>query len=317
MLVSSGSYRLEGNDLKRWWQVSEFFSFKPKWQKKADKFRNTAIQHQLTFFLTLPFGLGLYAYIASTTTSPTPVDWNVVWAMLAINGFLIAILFGYFLHTLKMHRFRVVQVDVTDVGLNVESPWFKQSIRWDQVRDAYVNQDGDYVLDTSDADEFVFSNELTNSKELFEIIAARAPKNSEKFSYNYRYSNECEDAASIACLAVIIAFLSNMFRPWASTEAGLQAVALSVVGILVAVTWWRFHLSRVARLVRIGSSSCMIKSRRESKEFSWDQITSVKQLGSLFAVKTGSDWFVVLSDKKEPIAAKLVELKTSKKLIVG
>ncbi len=310
---SSGSYRLEGRALKKWWQIDQMFAVRPAWKMEADKFRNTAIQHQLMFFMTLPFALGLFTYIV--LTSKTKVDLSLLVPILAVNSCCIAVLFGYFLFTLKKHLYRVLEVHVTENDLLLQAPFLKRTVRWDQVSDAFLNQDGDYILETTSGEEFIISTELTDSSRLFEVIGKRMPKSLEKFSYSYRFPNEFVDGPAIACLAITIAVLSSMCRVRA--EEWLGAAEISLACILLAALWWRFQLLNVARVVRFGKSSILLQSCKKRKEVVWEQITSVKQLGGLFLIRSRSDWFVVISDKKEPLAEKLIECKRTTKLIVG
>lgn len=310
---SASSHRLEGRALKKWWQIDDMFAIKPAWKTEPDKFSNAAIRQQLMFFLMLPFALGLYTYIGMT--SETKMDFALLVPVLVVNGCLISVLFAYFLHTMRRHLYRVLDVHVTDNGLVFQAPFLKRSVRWDQISDAYLNQDHDYILETTQEEEFVLSNELTDSERLFEVIGKRARRTQDKFSYCYRLQNESVDAPAIACLAIVVAVVSSMSR--VRPEEWVGAVAISSVCIMAAVLWWRFHLLNMARVVRIGDSSILLQSCKNRKEIMWDQITDVKQLGALFLIRSRSDWFVVHSGKKEPVAQKLIECKQTRNLITG
>lgn len=314
MVSKSSSHRLEGVALKRWWQVKDFFSVKLCKPLEEDKFRNRAIQQQLMFFMTLPFGLGIYIYAAATTNKTG--DWNIVWEFMLLNFCFIVALLVHLLLNLKKHLYRALEVDVTETGLELRSTFFRRTLRWDQIGDSYVNQDGDLILESSTGEEFILSAELSDFDTLSRVVEKRSPKKTAQFSYNNRVPNEYFDSFSAACLAVVIALLAVGVRPGVNMETFLPALAGSVVGCFVIAAIRQFHMRRMVRLVRLGNSSILLATSNDKKEIAWERIVSVKKLGSLFLVKTNSDWFMVAADKKEPVAARLIECQ-QRKLIVG
>lgn len=302
------THRLEGRALKRWWQVDGFFSIAQK-KPMEDKFSNGAIRSQLMFFMLLPFATALYCYVnINTPSAMTP--------RLLLLAVVAAVFFIHFVLTARRHLNRIVEVQVSEIGLDLKSPFLKRSIRWDQIRDFYKNQDGDYMLDTTSGDEFILSNELTNSDQLFDFINRRAPKPSTKFSFNYHARSDLVDSASMACFAVIVACSTYFFASYASIDERIQAYAIAAGGILLSAIWWRLQLTRVACLTRVGDQSFYIRTRTGSREIRWEELTNVKQRGVLFYVKARSTgWFVILADKEGPVSAPLIEFQQNRKLL--
>jgi hypothetical protein len=216
----------------------------------------------------------------------------------------------------RKHLNRVLEVQVSEIGLDLKSPFLKRSIRWDQIRDFYEIQDDDYILDTTNGDEFILSCELTNSDQLFQSITSRAPKPPTKFSYNQRIRNDFVDSCSMGCFAIIIVCLANTFlRSYTANEQRIQSIAIATVCILLVTIWWRLNLSRFAYLVRVGDQSFYIRTCTGGREIRWDELTNVKQRGVLFYVSTRSGWFVILADKVGPVSAPLIEFKQNRKLL--
>lgn len=313
------SHRLEGRALKRWWQIDDLFKFRFAWQKNKeedDKFSNVAIRQQLVFFATVPFVAGFFAHAVATSTVEHPDHWIVIWQFSILTSCLILVLFIHLLLALKKHFYRVLEVETTETGLRMRSPFLARSLRWDQIRELYVNQDGDLILESATGEEFILSNELTDSENLFSAVEKRAPKQ-KRFSYNYRFPNQAIDSFSAACLAVMVACLHIGLRPWMPMESFLSGLAISLTVCLFVTAIWRLQVCKLARLVRLSESSIVLATSKVSKEFAWEQISSVKKIGSFFLVNAQSDCFLVVAGKKEPVAARMVECKQRKKLIAG
>lgn len=299
------THRLEGRALKRWWQVDSISRKK----SMEDKYINGAIRQHITLLILLPFATALYCYVYKDHLS-------------ALNSrfFLIAIVVVALIIQLLMfarkHLNRVLEVQVSEIGLDLKSPFLKRSIRWDQIRDFYKTQDDDYILDTTGGDEFILSSELTNSEQLFQSITGRTPTPPTTFSYNHRIRNDFIDSCSMGCLAIIIACLAHLFLgSYTTNEQRIQSIAIATVGILFGTIWWRLHLSRFAYLVRVGEQSFYIRTCTGGREIRWDELINVKQRGVMFYVNTRSGWFVMFADKGGPVSAPLIEFNRKRKLL--
>lgn len=308
---TSNIYRLEGKVLRRWWQTSAFFS-SPFRRKKAepDKYENPAIKSQLAFVLQLPFGIGLMLYLAGPPGIKMALMGGAVGVLMLVQLFF----------TFKHHCKYIVEVQEQDSGLVLKSPQVNRTVRWSEIVDFFAIQNGDYLLQCTNGDDFILSEDLTNSKKLFDRILAIKPKTSEQYSYSYRLPNAFLDGPAIASFALIIAFSFPIIR-WVVqtgkvTEIPLTEAIAAAITISLVVAHWRISQTKVAELIRFGKHSILTRARiGKTSTVQLDEIRSIKRFLGFHTIKTRHGWFLFLADKKEPASAKLLELKQHIQLI--
>jgi hypothetical protein len=302
-------YRLEGRPLRQWWQMSDFFALAVIPKKSHDRYKNATIRSQLAFVLSIPFYMVLHYRILGHA------DFKLDAFIGAAGLATIAMLIG----TFKEHRKTVLAVQQDADGLTLISALFKRRIGWAQIRALFQLANDDYVLETSNGDEFILSCDLTDRDLLLHEIKDKAPKFPESFDLSYRVPNDAVDGLTMVCFAITLAALASTRKfflqpgPFPTSEI-LSAVGIAISIIVPIAIIWRFLLTRAARMVRIGSTSCAISTGTGRHVLRFDEISLAKRFGPYVFVKSESGLFMIASEKNEPTTNKLLT-QTQNKLI--
>lgn len=300
-ISSVNIHQLRERSLKKWWQVDDFFRLSVR-KQAPDKFRNKALQAQFQFLLTTPISIAILIYAASQKQD---FDFKQLQIPLAMALSLLAVLLTNLAFTLHRHLFRALTVETNDAGITLKSFYLTRNYRWDQIRDYFQNQDGDYILITTSGEEFILSSELTGSDHLFKVIARCAPKPLVTDAHNYRLPNEFLDSLSSACVALSAAIIAIMI----SNISTLNALgALGGVAALVACAfYWQANRRRLVEIIRVSDSHLHLRTASGAYSMTWQQVKSVKQFGELLFLKTDHGWFLAPIDKKDSASTLLIE----------
>lgn len=300
-ISSVNIHQLKERSLKKWWQVDDFFRLNVR-KQAPDKFRNKALQAQFQFLLTTPISIAILIYAASQKQD---FDFKQLQIPLAMALSLLGALLINLALTLHRHLFRALIVETNDAGITLKSFYLNRQYRWDQIRDYFQNQDGDYVLLTATGAEFILSSELTGSEHLFKVIARCAPKPVVTDAQSYRLPNELTDSVNSACVALSAAIIAIMISNMATINA---LGALSGVAALVACAlYWQANRRRLVEIVRISDSHLHLRTASGAYSMTWQQVKSVKQFGELLFLKTDNGWFLAPIDQKGSASTLLIE----------
>lgn len=294
-------FRLTGKPLKDWWQIGDMNRVFRRLGEPLDKYQNPIIRAALLFILVLPF----HCAILLKTVGLQGIK-LIMLASLAAVALFIQMAIAY-----RQHCKIVVEVMIVDSGMRLKSPiMLDRTVQWIEIADFFEIQNGDYVLLTTRAEDFVLSCDLTNSATLFEKIRSRCPQHKEKFHTNVRLPNSFVDGANGACLAIGIACT---FPILSAAAYGVQVKAdsflIAAIGMLVAIVMWRIHVTKLAELVRIGDSTIAIHTRSGVVHMRREDIRRIRKLGGLYLIHSSKGTFWTLIDKKETATAKLLEFR--------
>lgn len=293
------THKLEGKPWKQWWQIADIFKLRQT-PLDQDRYQNANLRAQLTFLLSLPFFIAFQLHIAPQSSK------------LALLAGAVGVAMGIFLYlTFKQHCRYALSARRDDNGLFVQSPICKRRIPWHEMRESYINQNGDCELILNDGVEVILSKDLTDSQTLFEEISKRSPNFEDGSSYNYRLHCALIDGASMACFAIIVACLFPVFTwlcyPERNPKSAIEMLKFSAVVVPLALAYWRWNLVKFAEVVRIGDNECSIRTRKQALRFTWSDLKAVKRLGGFILLQTRKGTFMLLANKKEPVSQKLME----------
>jgi hypothetical protein len=266
------------------------------------------------FLTTLPFGIFL-VYLLALQHGPQEAAVVAVGRtlLMAIPAWLFVLLIWSL--AVRQHMHLVLEVCRRDYGLEVRSLCFKKMIRWLEIRDLFPISDGEWLLDCKD-DEYVLSNELTDSGELFDFIQANLSVPVDRYELNCKMNEDFFTSTNMATSAVCFALLSGVVSQYVfkTPNTALLVQSLPVLLLLIApfaLIWW-INTFKVVRLLRIGSAGLYIRTRSTVQELSWDQVTHIKHIGGVFVIKSPSAWCLVmvkfLYNRKE-VTNKLLEAR--------
>lgn len=301
--AGKSSHFLKGTPLKQWWQISS----------RSANTNNPAIQNLLVFLLTLPF-------VASVAYGNCPVSGKGGFLVLTAFIWLSAALI--FLRIAHRHLYHVLEVRASDEGLEFKSLFWKRKIRWLDISAFFPTGQREiarnkYVLETNNGDEFLLSKELTESAQLFDLIRQRMPRTNESFQYNHRALEGFLDSSMVMSFAIVLAFVFPIL--WsllvASTQPDVNKILLAAAGILISGSILWFHISKIPETVRVGDRYLFLRTRLSAHTIPREQIISMKQVGSLLFLRWSQGWFMILTEKNEPITGKLIECKPTPPLL--
>ncbi len=292
-------HHLRGKALRQWWQISS--------GKVREMSRNDQLRQYVVFLVCMPFfAVGSY-YVGG------PKVMTAIWlSVLVWLG-----IFVLLLSSVRRHLYRVLEVRVSEDGLELRSLFFTRKIRWLEIVDFFSTGNletghNDFALECSTGEQFFLSKDLTDSNQLFATISRCMSRPGIAYDITYDIGDGLIDGAIGASFAVMVALLFGPSR-WLLTTShpGINDVVTNLV-IPVLLTglplfcWW-LHVTKVPRLVRAGTSGLYIKTRSGTRVIGWDQITSIKRIIGWMVIRSRSGWFVMYAPKKEPMTEKLLE----------
>lgn len=310
-IMATSTHKLAGNELKKWWQVNDFFKIFGS-KSEQDKFNNPALKKQMHAALMVPFAIGILAY--AVLTSDKPIAPNVLAGLIAGACIVLAAVYAHLVLTFHHQLFRIQQVEITDVGLNLKSCWLKRNIRWDQIQEHYyLNQDNDFVLRTNANEEFILSAELTESGKLFSAIENRANKPATIFTSTYRLPDSVIDGFSGACLIVAAVLLASNLRALSIGKFDSQTILVAIFALIMYPLWMSFQRRKIVRSIRSNAQTVSIRTASGAQSLQWNEIESVKKAPVGFTLNTKRGKFHVLIDKNEDTATLLIDNASSSK----
>jgi hypothetical protein len=292
------THKLQGRPLRQWWQIADCFALGIRRSPKPqDKYANTAMRTQLTFLCQLPFSMALCYHLAGAAA---------IKVLLLASAAAFVILLA-FLAAGRRHLRYALEVQEAEAGLLVKSLGFQRQIGWHEIAELFPTQNGEFfVLDCRTQGQFFLSNDLTDFDSLCQLIRSKVGPPPIAYKENHMLPPGFVDAGVTACIAIIFACVFPFLR-WIldGCDPGSYSLAGGVVAVLVTLAslWiWRIQVRKVAWLTRVGPSSLLFRTQAGLKEVAWEQLTNIKVLGSVFVVKSRNDWFLVLAEKKGPLA---------------
>jgi hypothetical protein len=289
-------HQLQGDALKQWWQAS-----KGK-DKAKDKYANAALRSHVMFLTSLPFFMVMYFF----SGYPYPETIKTILLAAAIG----VLDWPLFWSVVQRHLRRILEVCETEDGLLLKSLFFERKVSWYELSDFFPLQNGDYLFCCRGGEQFMLSSDLTDSAQLFELIANKVGRQSESYDLNYYVPMNLIDSSIMACFAVMAACLIPLVQ-WLLNGSGSLTNSLSlIIGAVIALVAgfvWRLHLTKVAELTRVGKSSVFIQTRSGTRVIPLEQITSVKRLGIYVLVRTRNGFWLTITESKEPLTLKLLE----------
>jgi hypothetical protein len=309
-LSKSGDYvyRIEGKALQQWWQVDAFLSVK----KKPDTlYTNHAARCAFLFLLTVP----VYIYMGATHN-----QWHAGGQIRFIALGLVTWFSGLcaFALVARRHLRLLLEVRLSDEGLDLNSLFLHRKIRWLDVVDFFPSGNSlvghkEFVLNCRNGEQFILSADLTNSDELVAQINRRMAPATTSFDSSIRTGDGFFDMpATMMGFALLLAVLIGPIR-WLLftsqiTTAGIIANCVIPASFaIIPLAWWWFIRTKVPQLIRIGSSGISLQTRANKYLVRWDEVTAIRKIGFLLLLRSRAGWFVMLADRKEPVIQNLLD----------
>lgn len=292
-------YRLTGKDLLQWWQVPTTF-----WRTPVKFKQNVAIKHVLQFLIILP----LYAAFAVFQNHAAAAMLPLV-AALFLSG--IAML----LYCTRHHLRHVVEVNTAEEGLLLKSPWMTKQVSWLDIERFDVANDSDgtvdeYILTCKNGEQFFLAKELTDSAQLFEVIALKAPSAQQSCAVNYCIDDGEYDMPLVCCWVMFAAVTMGPARALIyniNPSDTLNSVITFIVCVVLIAAFAWLHLSELAQVVRFSKTGLYLQTRTHRAIVPLQQIKSITQIGWWIIIKTNDSWFAAFLPKMHALNVKLIE----------
>ncbi len=283
-------HQLRDRALRQWWQISR--------PRPDDQYMNVGIRASVPFLACLPLGSILLYYIGGAKALTTICLCSLAWLGM----------FVLFLSHARRQLYNVLQVQVSEEGLEFRSLFFTRKIRWLDIVDFFPAGNtevvqNEFALDCRSGEQFLLSKDLTDSAKLFDLINLRIPRPTVSYELTAqvrpRFSRKT--IVTISIFIIVYEIVITIF----------PVVNLAILILLLGFSPFLFWLlaTKMPYLMRSGRSGIYIRTPYQCKVIPWDQITNITQIGLWLLVKSHLGWFLVFADKKEPMTEKLLECK--------
>jgi membrane protein YqaA with SNARE-associated domain len=226
--------------------------------------------------------------------------------------------FALLLVAFRKHRYNVLQVQTSKTGLLLQSPFLIRTLSWSEISDFFAAgtvDSKDYVLQCKNGDRFFLSKELTDDDTLVEVIERNLTRKGPVYEHNYWIPDGNRDAARF-CLVVVtvgvVLFAGAIFTHHMLIKTAGDFVGMAIMGALClfgAAFGWLMGF-KMPQQIRINQSGLCVGTGSRVTQLQWNEIREIRQLGGwLVIVRLENSWFPVFTAKREPVSAKLLELK--------